>query len=124
MRVERKGKRRRSRRDTAAASCGVGLNETRTYRAHIAVIERPLNTQPECGGSRRRQQARALGYQKMEQGVIGGGDPASKTGLSRSLTFTPHQVLGLLQQVVMKRHRVLLSSNLNERPTIAFIVNY
>ena len=60
----------------------------------------------------------------MEQGVIGGGDPTSKAGLFRSFAFTPHQVLGLLKQVVMKRHRVLLSSNLNIRPTVAFIVNY
>jgi hypothetical protein len=55
MRLERKGKRRTSRRDTGAASDGVGLNEIPAHGAHIAVIERPLNEQPKFGGLRRRE---------------------------------------------------------------------
>jgi len=107
-----------------AASAGVGSHEILAYGAHIAVIEGPLNAGPEPGRLPGREESCPVSYQQMEQCVIGGGDPAPEAGLFRSLTFTYHQVLGLLKQVVMKRQRVLLSSNLNVRPTVALTVNY
>src|SRR5260370_41599979 len=102
MRVEREGKRRMGRRDAATASRRVGSHEIPAYVAHIAVIKGPLNEQPESGRLRGREETRPVGYQKMEQGVISCRDSAPKAGLFRSLTFTRHQVLGLLKQVVME----------------------
>ena len=79
----------------------VTLGKAPANGPHIAVVERALDKGAESGRVCGSDAPRPVGHKKMENGVIGRRNGATKTRLPGLLGFARCQMVCLLEQVVM-----------------------
>ncbi len=78
--------------------------------AHLSVVEGTLNQQVKAGRLCRGKPFRPVRHQEMKQGVIGCRHGTAQAGLLRFLGFARRQMRCLIQQIVMQRHSVTIST--------------